>query len=524
MPIKSKISNYKNGLIALLGLSVTIAVAFSDINTSLYEANILSYPEHAPFDGTVYPVKKAPDWVHLDAVKKNAVYSDLADSDLLAIPFYDPSVLAVSTDTLKWGNEDHNKIRNAKITYSVPYMGDYRLSGLENAGSHLAVDIKIPIGTPVFSIANGTVIKASTQEDGFGHHIVVQHNNFPTLDDPNAKTKIYSSYSHLGDVLVSVGDVVTKGDQIALSGETGTATTPHLHFQIDNDQAPWHPFWPFTWKEASDAGLNFFSAINEGLGKENALATTFNPLKYVQAYMGNVSVESTPSSTLAADDTAGPEAVSYTEDELEVVVPVIEPVEEPIVAEELVVVEEPVVESSNSLFSDVSDDSEYYDAIKFLVDNGVISGYADGTFRPDKTVNRVEALKFILLGIKADLIKGELPFSDVSQAEWYSEYLYTGYEKSIVNGNPDGSFKPENPVNRAEFLKILFLGMKVDINPTVTEKPYYDVEMVDWYAPYISYAKKIEIVDTKAIDIYPSKPMTRAEVAEAMYKLMKLGE
>lgn len=522
---KVKGSGYKNGIIALLGLVMTVAMAFSDFNTMLYEANILNYPEHAPFDGTVYPIKKVPDWVHLDASKKGAVYSDLSDSDLLAIPYYDPSVLATSTDGLKWGNADDDKIRNSKITYPVPYMGNYRLDGIENAGSHLAIDIKVPVGTPIFSIANGTVIKASTQADGFGHHIVIKHNNFPTLDDANSKTTIYVSYNHLSDVLVSVGDVVAKGAQIALSGETGTATTPHLHFQIDNDQAPWHPFWPFTWSEVSDAGLDFFSAINEGLGKEKALATTVNPLKYVQTYMSTVSAAE-PSNAIVAsevvvpDSVTAPEAVSYSDEQVEEVVEDLP--EEPVVVSEPEDVVPELVD--DSLFKDVPDDSEYYEAIKFLVDKGVIAGYDDDTFRPNQVVNRVEALKFILRSIDANLISGSLPFSDVSVTEWYAQYLYTAYKDDIVDGNPDGSFKPQNPVNLAEFLKILFLGMKVDINPNVTEKPYYDVDPLDWYAPYIAYAKKIEIIDLKAVSINPSKAMTRAEVAMAMYKLIKISE
>ncbi|MBI4975133.1 M23 family metallopeptidase [Candidatus Peregrinibacteria bacterium] len=119
---------------------------------------------------------------------------------------------------------------------------------------------------------------------------------------------MYSSYSHLKEISVSQGDVVKKGQQIGFSGATGTATTPHLHFQIDTSDAPWHPFWPFTWKEAQDAGLDFFSAINAGLGKEKGEAVTINPLKYVQTYMDSSatytaavpSVSVTPSEPISA--------------------------------------------------------------------------------------------------------------------------------------------------------------------------------------------------------------------------------
>lgn len=488
-------------------LLFSTSMAFFDINSFLYRTSILSYPEHAPFDGTTYPVQKVPDWVKLNDAERDFAYSEIDQSKFIETPFYDPAILATTVDSLKWGNASDDAVRNAKITYSVPYLGSYTLDGVEGAGSHPAVDIKVPNGTPVFAVANGTVVKASSQSSGFGSHVVLVHNNFPTLDDGGANTVIYSSYSHLGSLLVNVGDVVTKGQQIGLSGESGTATTPHVHFQIDNDQAPWHPFWPFTWQEASDAGLDFFGAVNAGLGKENAIATTINPLKYVQNYLG---------ATVVVDEPVVIDEPVVVNEPVVVDEPV---VDEPVVIDEPVIVDEPVV---TSVFSDLDSSNKYYEAVTFLIDKGVISGYPDGTFRPNDKVNRVEALKFILESIQADLVSGQPPFSDVEAAQWYNDYLYTGYEKSIVNGNPDGTFRPENPVNKAEFLKILFLGMSVDINPIVNEASYEDVAVDAWFAPYFAYAKELGIVDAQASQIEPSKDMSRGEVAEAMYRLINI--
>ncbi|MDA1061062.1 MAG: M23 family metallopeptidase, partial [bacterium] len=302
---KSTKLRFRGGLLALGTLLVASVVGLSD-STWLYKASILDWPEHEPFDGTVYPVQMVPDWVGLDSSKWDLPYSELDESDLVAIPVYDPTKLSTSTDDLVWGDPDDNILRNAKITYSTPYLGNYELDGIEGAGSHPAVDIKIPEGTPIFAIANGTVIKISNQSSGFGNHIVLQHNNFPDPNGSSATIVLYSSYNHNSANLVSEGDVVKKGQQIALSGSTGTATTPHLHFQIDNDQAPWHPFWPFTWAEVSEAGLNFFSAVNEGLGRESARLTTVNPLNYVQTY-------------LDVKSGVGPEAESYVSEEETVV-------------------------------------------------------------------------------------------------------------------------------------------------------------------------------------------------------------
>ncbi len=529
--------NSKSLRLIVAGFIVTAFsfLAFFDFSTVFYQANILNYPEHEPFDGTVYPIKKVPNWTKFDFSRKDVRYSDLTEDELVAIPYYDPSVLAFPAGDLIWGNTRHNEIRNAKITYSVPYMGNYRLDGLEYEGSHGAVDIKVPEGTPVYSIANGTVVKVSTVKTGFGHHVVVTHKNVPSLENPNAKVTLHSSYSHLSDIFVSVGDVVRKGDRIALTGATGTVTTPHLHFQIDNDKAPWSPFWPFTWQEVSDAGLNFFSAVNEGLGKEKAISVTVNPVKYVQKYMDSSFDASSYAEDVEDkhDPTKGPESVSYVDNVVQGGVrkgpEAISYVDKDNVVagdtlQKNVVAVDKINQEGNLRFSDVDITSSYYDAVIFLSDRNIIEGYGDKTFRTDRLVNRVEALKFILESIDAPLEKGTVPFSDVSGENWFDDYLYTGYKLGIVEGYPDGTFKPNNPVNKAELLKILFNGMKVDIDPNVSNLPYEDVSAGAWFTHYFAYAKDLGVLDTGVSTIRPSESMTRGEVANAMYKLVRLVE
>ena len=531
---KLRLYNLRFVLAGLALFIFALAVCF-DFNTVLYQANILSYPDHEAFDGTVYPIQKVPNWTKMDASKKDNHYSEFGSNELIPIPYYEPSVLAFDAADLVWGNKAHDDIRNAKITYSVPYMGNYRLDGKEYAGSHAAVDIKVPEGTPVYAIANGVVVKVSRLSAGFGHHVVVTHRNVPTLEDPNARVTLYSSYSHLSDIFVSDGDVVGKGDKIALTGSTGTVTTPHLHFQIDNEKAPWWPFWPFTWRDAQEAGLDFFGAVNEGLGAEKAALVTVHPVKYVQRYLdGSFDPVSYADELIEeADPNKGPESVSYvdeTEDSKKTQSPD---------AVSYVDVESEVQDDSGSVagdnesgdvleldetgmsnFSDVDADSEYYDAVVFLSERKIIEGYRDGTFRPDRPVNRVEALKFILEGIEASLDIGQTPFSDVVGENWFDEYLYTGFKMDIVEGHPDGTFRPNSSVNKAEFFKILFNGMKVDIDPEVLVAPYEDVATDSWFAHYIAYAKELDILDSSQAKIKPSQGMTRGEVANAMYRLM----
>lgn len=86
---------------------------------------------------------------------------------------------------------------------------------------HTGMDLGIPTGTPVYSIAEGKVIKATVSSVGYGVHIIISHAN-----------GIQSVYAHLSKLLVSTGDIVKAGQKIGLSGSTGNSTGPHLHFEI----------------------------------------------------------------------------------------------------------------------------------------------------------------------------------------------------------------------------------------------------------------------------------------------------
>ena len=91
---------------------------------------------------------------------------------------------------------------------------------------HGGVDLAADEGTPVYAADNGKVIVAEDSGNGYGNYIILDHQNgFKTL------------YGHNSRLLVSVGDVVSKGERIALSGNTGNSTGPHLHFEVQvNDE------------------------------------------------------------------------------------------------------------------------------------------------------------------------------------------------------------------------------------------------------------------------------------------------
>jgi murein DD-endopeptidase MepM/ murein hydrolase activator NlpD len=88
---------------------------------------------------------------------------------------------------------------------------------------HDAIDIAVPVGTPVVAPKDGEVIAAGFSSS-YGHFIRLSHEN-----------GYISFYAHLSRVAAQVGDTVAQGVRIAYSGNSGQSTGPHLHFAIFQD-------------------------------------------------------------------------------------------------------------------------------------------------------------------------------------------------------------------------------------------------------------------------------------------------
>lgn len=111
--------------------------------------------------------------------------------------------------------------------------------------------------------------------------------------------------------------------------------------------------------------------------------------------------------------------------------------------------------------SDVDESTYYFTAIDFLKGNGVIHGYPNGEFKPDQCVNRVEFLKMLYLAANEDVSANpdvENIFSDASTDEWYWPFLAHGVGEGDVEGYEDGTFRPGECVNRMEAVKLAVLA------------------------------------------------------------------
>ncbi len=153
-----------------------------------------------------------------------------------------------------------------------------------------------------------------------------------------------------------------------------------------------------------------------------------------------------------------------------------------------------------------------------LYRRAVIGGFPDGQFKGEREVNRAEAAKFLLLA--EDYQVGEANhslFPDVMDNQWYTKYVIAAAKLGIINGYPDGTFKPADQVNTAEFLKMLSLTFGLQLHMTYS---YSDVSSGDWFAPYAGIAQRYNLFPCRTTALNPETPLSRQDVAVAIYQYL----
>lgn len=165
-------------------------------------------------------------------------------------------------------------------------------------------------------------------------------------------------------------------------------------------------------------------------------------------------------------------------------------------------------------FTDVS--SRYTDApfstsdaagISVLTNLGAISGNPDGSFAPTRPVNRAEFLK-IFFGSSPSMVAANSDaadcFPDVSATAWYSKYVCLAKKNNIVLGYPDGLFHPERNVNYAEALAILGRAYGVTGVSSKSNPPWYEIYQLGAYN---------EGIGLLGLQTQMDHVLTRAEIA-----------
>jgi len=157
---------------------------------------------------------------------------------------------------------------------------------------------------------------------------------------------------------------------------------------------------------------------------------------------------------------------------------------------------------------------KYKDAITYVKKEAIVKGYSDGNYKPDNPINRAEFIKIIMeSGFDKSVFGGSNCFSDVG-TEWFAEYVCAAKNLSVIKGYSDGSFGANNSITLVEALKIIFESASILSGDTIipVQGP--------WYQTYLDLANSLNLLNT--INPAVNHNLTRGEMAELIYMIDKL--
>lgn len=175
-----------------------------------------------------------------------------------------------------------------------------------------------------------------------------------------------------------------------------------------------------------------------------------------------------------------------------------------------------IVNDKSVIFPDINQAPGFQNAIYQLYHLGVLKGYPDGTIRPNELVNRAEFLKMIFetLQYRIDQQVFSPRYPDILPSDWFAYYIWQADTLGVIKGYPDGRFRPEQSVNLAEALKMVMHFSTLDIQDSQVYS-FADFTSEDWYSRYVQTAFREGILD----DIQPGgavrawRPITRGKAA-----------
>lgn len=337
-----------------------------------------------------------------------------------------------------------NGDKKAKKIFITSYLGKYFKTGIENIGNHPGVDIVLPINTPIRSVANGVVVIANNNRwlNGAGRYVVIRHDNVPYKNNKGEiiYTNLFSAYEHLNYVSVVAGQKVSKGQFIGFSGNTGNSTIPHLHFQIDLPHARYHPIYSRSMEENANS--------------------TIHPMKWVYENLNDKDLPPMKVPIITANNTINTN-----------------------VNKKIITIK------MDDIFIDLPTNHPNYKAIKYVTEQGFMRGYEDGSFKPNKYINRLDFWNLLV---------------DISG---YEKYQYIT--------------RPTDYITKAEAIKMIYFVYNIDFSRYNLIASVIDVHQNNWYYPYIMHALNNGYIDAINSEAKPNSLMNRGDIAELLYRIVK---
>lgn len=159
------------------------------------------------------------------------------------------------------------------------------------------------------------------------------------------------------------------------------------------------------------------------------------------------------------------------------------------------------------------------DEISEAVEAGIVNGYGDGTFHPDRHATRAEFITMVGRALQVeDASRNELDFTDAHQVPiWARAFFARLIEDKVITGYEDGTLRPDNPLTRTEMTVILVRALGIEVDPGAVPG-FADVsEIQPWARPHIAAAEEAGLIEGIGGNRFaPKQNATRAEVVKLL--------
>ena len=165
-------------------------------------------------------------------------------------------------------------------------------------------------------------------------------------------------------------------------------------------------------------------------------------------------------------------------------------------------------------FTDLPSGHWAYNSVNVLAANFILNGYLDGTFKPEENITRAEFAKIIVSATDTLDTSSESSFTDVSTDDWYYYYVSSAYKNGFIKGYPDGTFRPNDYITRADICTIV--SRSLGSPNTVSGSQFKDDFLIPSYAKIPVYALvKMGIINGMGDGNFaPTAFATRAQTAK----------
>ena len=177
------------------------------------------------------------------------------------------------------------------------------------------------------------------------------------------------------------------------------------------------------------------------------------------------------------------------------------------------------LQTKAALYPDLKNNVWYSAAIKNIFDRNIITGFPDGTFRPNNTITRAEAVVMLGRALNLDKSNKNHQFSDVPKDSYAAGYINSAYQRGYIQGVSAKTFRPDDPIKRGDMALIIQAAFKLS---STQQAGFKDVPKSMYYYDAIQAAYSNNVVKGYNDNTFrPKNSITRAENAEIMSNALK---